>query len=476
MAYVPGLAHDIFLSYAHGDNEAGWVTYFETRLRQRLREKLGFAPDVWRDERKLGGGDSFPDEIKQALSSTGIVVSVVSPSYLVSEYCRRERIQFSDALKARSEALQVGNRFRLVKAIKTPSPGNSHRQLLPRTLGFDFFTENPAPDACGEFAPGSREFESALERIAAWLAETVSLMRNQKQGIYIAEPPPVEMEADWRKLRGELEAKGYRMLPEVRLDPIGFDEESIRAALEPAALSVHLFGASWDEFAAAQAQAARSLRKPAVIWVSRRGRQELSPEQEAFLAGHAGFGEYKSRFEFIDTPDATLWDVRDVILEQLYPRPKPAPMAAGSTGKAVYLICDRTDPGETERAWHLRSELVEHERLEVILPETGLPDSTALYEEHVRRISSCDAVLLFRAAAPEKWFRLNCEDVEREPGRFRRQPFRSRAIYLANGNTDAGVQEFEAAGGLVIRQRGEFHIESLEPFVAPLRTGSGRAA
>ena len=151
-------------------------------------------------------------------------------------------------------------------------------------------------------------------------------------------------------------------------------------------------------------------------------------------------------------------------------------MAAGSGGKAVYLICDRTDPGETERAWHLRSELVEHERLEVILPETGLPDSTALYEEHVRRISTCDAVLLFRASAPEKWFRLNCEDVEREPGRFRRQPFRSRAIYLANGNTDTGVQEFEAAGGLVIRQRGEFHIESLEPFVAPLRTGSGRAA
>ena len=79
-------------------------------------------------------------------------------------------------------------------------------------------------------------------------------------------------------------------------------------------------------------------------------------EQQAYLAGHAGFGDYKTRFEFIDTPDATLWDVRDVILEQLYPRPKPVPVAAGSGGKAVYLICDRTDPGETERAWHLRSE------------------------------------------------------------------------------------------------------------------------
>ena len=174
MGYVPGLAHDVFLSYAHGDNETGWVTYFETRLRQRLRERLGFTPEVWRDERKLGGGDSFPDEIKQALSATGIVVSVVSPSYLVSEYCRRERIQFNEALKARSETLQVGNRFRLVKVIKTPSPGNMHRQLLPKALGFDFFTEDPAPDACAEFAPGSREFETALDRIAAWLAETIS--------------------------------------------------------------------------------------------------------------------------------------------------------------------------------------------------------------------------------------------------------------------------------------------------------------
>lgn len=476
MAYVPGLAHDIFLSYAHGDDETGWVTYFETRLRQRLRERLGFAPAVWRDERKLGGGDSFPDEIKDALLSTGVVASVVSPSYLVSEYCRLERLQFNEALKTRSESLLVGNRFRIVKAIKTPSAGNAHRQLLPKALGFEFFHENPEPDGCAEFAPGSKEFEAALDRIAAWLAETLLLMRNQKQGIYVAEPPPVELESDWRKLRAELEVKGYRVLPEFRLDPIGFDEDAIQVAVEPAALSVHLFGSSWDEFAAAQAQVARTLHKPAVVWVSRRNKQQLSPDQQTFLAGQAGFSEYKVRFEFIDTPDATLWDVRDVILEQLRPRPKEPPKAAGGGGKAVYLICDRTDPDETGRAWKLRSELVERERLDVSLPETGLTDSTALYEEHVRRISTCDAVLLFRAGAPEKWFRLNREDVEREPGRFRRQPFRSRAIYLAGGNADSGLQEFEAGGGLVIREKGDFQIETLEPFLAPLRAATGSAA
>ena len=279
MGYVPGLAHDVLVSYAHGDNETGWVTYFETRLRQRLRERLGFTPEVWRDDRKLGGGDSFPDEIEDALSSTGIVASVVSPSYLVSEYCRRERLLFDQALKARSESLQIGNRFRMVKAIKTPSPGHMHRQLLPKALGFDFFMEDPAPDAYAEFVPGTREFEMALDRLAAWLAETLRLMRNQKQGIYIAEPPPVELDTDWRKLRVELEAKGYRVLPELRLDPIAFDDEAIRMAVEPAALSVHLFGARWDEFAAAQAQVARTLNKPVVIWVARRSRQVPSQQQ-----------------------------------------------------------------------------------------------------------------------------------------------------------------------------------------------------
>src|SRR5262249_34979526 len=146
-------------------------------------------------------------------------------------------------------------------------------------------------------------------------------------------------------------AKGYRVLPELRLDPIGFDDEAIRAAVEPAAISVHLFGSGWDEFAMAQAEVARTLHKPAVVWVSLRNQLDLSAQQQAFLASQAGFSEYNTRFEFIDTPDATLWDVRDVILEQLRPRSKAPSKTTAGSGKAVYLICDRTDPGETGRAW-----------------------------------------------------------------------------------------------------------------------------
>jgi hypothetical protein len=57
-----------------------------------------------------------------------------------------------------------------------------------------------------------------------------------------------------------------------------------------------------------------------------------------------------------------------------------------------------------------------------------------------------------------------------------KHPFRSRAIYLAYGNMDTALQEFKATGGFVIREHGDFQIESIEPFLAPLRVGTGRAS
>ena len=38
MAYVPGLANDVFISYAHADNTEGWVDQFHERLFNRLRQ------------------------------------------------------------------------------------------------------------------------------------------------------------------------------------------------------------------------------------------------------------------------------------------------------------------------------------------------------------------------------------------------------------------------------------------------------
>jgi hypothetical protein len=58
MAYIPGCKYDVFISYAHFDNEADtqdirWVSRFQTDLKKALRQRLGMDPDVFFDSRDL---------------------------------------------------------------------------------------------------------------------------------------------------------------------------------------------------------------------------------------------------------------------------------------------------------------------------------------------------------------------------------------------------------------------------------------
>ena len=77
MAYVTGLAKDIFISYAHADNTEGWVDQFHDRLLNRLRQFDCGAPfTIWRD-RKLTGADVFSDEIYRHLKSSSILISIL---------------------------------------------------------------------------------------------------------------------------------------------------------------------------------------------------------------------------------------------------------------------------------------------------------------------------------------------------------------------------------------------------------------
>jgi hypothetical protein len=66
MAYIPPFEHDIFISYAHVDNqtasqkEDGWVDCFHKHLEVRLAKKLGRMGlvEIWRDD-KLERGQLF---------------------------------------------------------------------------------------------------------------------------------------------------------------------------------------------------------------------------------------------------------------------------------------------------------------------------------------------------------------------------------------------------------------------------------
>ena len=58
MTYVPGYEHDVFVSYAHFDNEEDsqdvrWVSRFQADLKNALRQRLGEDPEIFYDTRNF---------------------------------------------------------------------------------------------------------------------------------------------------------------------------------------------------------------------------------------------------------------------------------------------------------------------------------------------------------------------------------------------------------------------------------------
>ena len=93
---------DIFISYAHIDDEAlveggkGWITEFHRSLEVRLSQLLGERPNIWRDSR-LDGNHIFSDEIISQFPKIGILISILTPRYVKSEWCVKEVLEFKKA-------------------------------------------------------------------------------------------------------------------------------------------------------------------------------------------------------------------------------------------------------------------------------------------------------------------------------------------------------------------------------------------
>jgi hypothetical protein len=67
MAFVPGFDHDVFISYAHGD-DCDWISRFSERLDKGLRQRLPGAA-IWIDEKFLGRSQNYGSEIPASLES-----------------------------------------------------------------------------------------------------------------------------------------------------------------------------------------------------------------------------------------------------------------------------------------------------------------------------------------------------------------------------------------------------------------------
>jgi hypothetical protein len=111
MGLVSGFEHDLFVSYAHYDNEVDpqgirWVSRFQLDLKNALRQRLGTDPEVFFDSRSFEAGDHV-DFLTQNARRSAVFVAVLSPSYIAREFTIRELQAFCENGPAPSPIVTV---------------------------------------------------------------------------------------------------------------------------------------------------------------------------------------------------------------------------------------------------------------------------------------------------------------------------------------------------------------------------------
>ena len=240
-AYISDLQHDLFISYGcvddqPGDNgEAGWVSCLVEDLRKRLSERLGRKDSVsiWKDEEQLLRHVDIEKQIADAIARSACLLVVLSPGYLRSDWCRRERIDFLKWVRDRDAN---GSRVFVVERdwIEGDKP-----EEFQNLLGFRFWTGNPSkqaelPRPLDKNRPSDRdEYKDQLNRVALAVESELrrfktALPRKHGQPVGATLPAPAiapaseatvflaevtdDLRPQWKKVRSELDQHGVRVV------------------------------------------------------------------------------------------------------------------------------------------------------------------------------------------------------------------------------------------------------------------------
>jgi hypothetical protein len=467
MAAPPAFETHLFISYAHIDNhplapdQEGWISRFHASLEAMLSMRLGRQAEIWRD-RKLSGNDVFADEILAQFPKTALLISVLSPRYVQSDWCTREVREFC-AVAERSCGVVIENKSRVIKVIKTPVDDEG---LLPPVmkdvLGYPFYIFD------GEGTPleldpafGSEMGPKYHLKVAklAWdisqqlrkLATTASsepgeaVPGSRKPVIYLAECSWDQRQAR-EALDADLRVHGYSILPDRQLprDEAGYVAEVARL-LEQSTLSIHFVGTSYgavpdgptqtsvvilqNELAIARSRSADLQR---VIWLPD-GTQSSHPEHQRFIETLLADADAQWGADLMTCDLETLKGAVHAALQKRetsarHPSPPETdPAAAG----LVYIICDERD---RQAAIPLRKFLKSHQ-LEVQIPIFD-GDAATVRQAHQDLLTQCDAVIVFYGAGDESWKRTIDSDLRKMKGYGRHKPLRGSYTYLAAPATD----------------------------------------
>jgi hypothetical protein len=383
---------EIFISYAHADNEfpryesrdwegtRGWVECFYDALGKML-QRLRRGTQIWRDASgRIKGASALTPTIKDGIEKASILIAIHSPAYAASQWCEDELRFFRESSTARG-GLRVGNMLRVFKINLRPAAGESFLTRVPELAdnpGYDFFRNvNGYPL---EFEPPrgaelGKRFCDAINILASDLVEVLqgrtSPVPATGTRVYLAETAP-----DCNELRsnlyGELTQFGHTVLPRTNYEH-GLEYASrVRAELRTARLSIHAIGESLGEsiegrsiaeiqYDLAGEEALQRSDFSRLTWLVP-GSASLEPRQDEFID--------RLRSTDASVVVASVEDMKTLIKKHLEVKPlevKPPARQKTSLGHDVKIVYLVFEPPDEENAAPLKDWLFE-QGLEVLEP------------------------------------------------------------------------------------------------------------
>lgn len=530
--------HDIFISYGHLDDEdpagdvKGWVDLLVERLPRLISNSLGYQPKIWRDDRSLRGNDLLRGAIDEGVSRSLVLIPIVSPRYVQSEWCRVELNTFcSTAPPPGVPAF----RSRIFKVIKTPlllHPANKEPEQLRDLIGYSFFEMEG--DMPVEFSPDAlpqkdQRYWTTLRRLAWDLSNTLVELKHPAESpqpssttatinvkatttptgtepvtpasetasgslavanvstngatksVYLAETTS-DLNKERELVRDELRQRGYRVLPEHKLplEERKQTEASIREALEHCALAVHLVG---KRYGTTPEDDARSVVRIQDELTAQRGTAEASFLRvlwmpPGLMTTPAEIEDERQRAFVIELQNriaagtellqTTVEDLKTRIVEKLNPPPETHEGEVRSRLKHIYLICENRDRGLVRPI----KEFLFKQSFEVITWfDEGV--SGTLMDYHRKNLRECDAALVYFGSGDEPWVRKNLEDLEKAYGYGREHDWSASAVYVGAPLNDQKEDFLTHLVPYVIRNYSVFDPNDLRDFVTALQTGGG---
>ena len=426
----------VFISYAHIDNEPlsenqqGWITRFHTSLSAMLGMRLGRKPEIWRDI-KLSGNDIFADEILQQFPKTGLLISVLTPRYVESEWCTREVKEFCRTAENTGGVL-VDNKSRVIKVVKIPvSDESALPDVMKQALGYPFyvFDEQQTPleldPAYGE--EFNQKYNLKMAKLAFDIAELIKKIDSQskagaqvapgtaKPTIYLADCS-IDRRDDREAVNADLRLHGYTVLAEVQLptDEMTFLGE-LATILARCRLSIHIIGNNYgvvpdgptersvvfleNELAI---EYSKKLGLKRIIWVPA-GTKSDSPRQQEFIDLMLRDPQAQLGADVITGDLEELKAAIHAALKKIETPPPSPPRPAEDAepgSKLVYLICDERD----RKATIPLRKFLKSQGFETNIPAFE-GDAAAVRQSNQDLLSTCDAAVVFYGAGDEGWKR-----------------------------------------------------------------------